>query len=90
MIPSYRSSGVSSAKEVPQRRGTIQQSALNGASGTRTESIHMVQFAFGLLTPLMFLFAVMMYFGDFRLVAVAFAAAGYISYFVGHRINSDG
>ena len=50
----------------------------------------MVRFAFRLLTPLMFLFAVMMYFADFRIVAIAFAAAGYVSHLVSEELNARG
>jgi hypothetical protein len=50
---------------------------------------NMVRFTFGLLTPLMFLFSVMMYLGDFRLVAVAFAAAGCCSHWIGGKLTSN-
>ena len=49
----------------------------------------MVRYTFGILTPLTFLFSVMMYLGDFRIAAIAFAAAGCISYFVGKELNSN-
>ena len=49
-----------------------------------------MQFVLGLLIPLLFLFSVMMYLADFRVVCVAFAAAGCLTYFVAGRLNPDG
>ncbi len=47
----------------------------------------MARFAFRLLTPLMFGLAVMMYFSGFRLVAIAFGAAGCVSYFIAQELS---
>ena len=49
----------------------------------------MVRFVLRLFTPIMFLFAVMMYLGDFRLVAIAFAAAGVLAHFIIEGLRSD-
>jgi hypothetical protein len=48
----------------------------------------MVRFTFGILTPLMFFFAVMVYLADFRLVSIAFAAAGVLSHFISEEMRS--
>ncbi len=48
----------------------------------------MARFLFRMLTPLLFLFAVMMYLGDFRLVAIAFAASGYGSYLIAEELGA--
>ena len=50
----------------------------------------MVRFMFRLLMPMMFLFAVMMYFADFRLVAVGFVAAGYVSHLICEELSASG
>ena len=49
----------------------------------------MVRYTFGILTPLAFLFTVVMYLGDFRMVAIASAAVGCIFYFVGKELHSN-
>jgi len=48
----------------------------------------MAQFTFRFLTPLMFAFGVMMYFGGFRMVAFAFAAAGCVCYLISQELRS--
>jgi hypothetical protein len=49
-----------------------------------------MQFTFRFLTPLMFAFAVMMYFGGFRMVAFAFSAAGCVGYLISQELSSKG
>lgn len=48
-----------------------------------------IRFLFRLLTPIVFLFAVMMYLADFRLAAVAFAAAGYGVHLISVELNAS-
>jgi hypothetical protein len=55
---------------------------------TSKECNHMIQFTLGLFTPIMFFFAVMVYLADFRLVSIAFAAAGVLSYFLSEELKS--
>ncbi len=50
----------------------------------------MISFFTSLLTPLMLVFSVMMYLGDFRVVAVGLAAAGVVSHLVIGRLGSNG
>jgi hypothetical protein len=50
----------------------------------------MISFLTSLLTPLMFAFSVIMYLGDFRLLAVGLAATGVASYLVLGQFRSDG
>lgn len=48
----------------------------------------MIQFTLGLLTPILFFSAVMIYLADFRLVSIALAAAGVVSYFLLEELKS--
>ena len=50
----------------------------------------MVRFAFRLLTPLLLFFSVMMFLSDFRLIAVGFAVAGYVSYLISEELRASG
>lgn len=49
----------------------------------------MVRFVFRLLTPLLLFFAVMMFLSDFRLVAIGFAIAGYVSYLISEELRAN-
>jgi hypothetical protein len=63
--------------------GALTHTRRTSIAGTR-----MVRYTFGILPPLTFLFSVMMYLGDFRIVAIAFAVVGCISYVVGKELHS--
>jgi hypothetical protein len=47
----------------------------------------MVRVIFRLLTPLMFFFAVIVYIADFRLMAIPFAAAGYLFFLIAQELS---
>ena len=49
----------------------------------------MVLFAFKLLTPLLFFFAVMIFLIDLRPIAVALAVAGCASYFITEELKGS-
>lgn len=49
----------------------------------------MIQFTLGLLTPILFFFAVIIFIADFRMVSIALAVAGTLSYFVAEELKSE-